>query len=144
MSASRFTSSCPFTLLSRRLIVLARRSICVHREQAMDLSAGGLAPTPRDGASSQAVVDPLDAFLSPLGSPCLPTDAAAQAALRALRGEESETESSRRPSSLRDASESAAGGRLGPSRAHASGNQDLKIKGSAGESSYTASYMNAA
>ena len=138
MSASRFTSSCPFALLSRPPTVLARLAICVHREQAMDLSAGGLAPTPRDGASSsQAVVDPLDAFLSPLGSPGLPTDAAAQAALRALRGEESESESSRRPSD-------SVGGRLEPSRAHASYNEDLKIKGSAGESSYTASSMNAA
>lgn len=139
MSASRPTPSCPFPLLSRPLTGLARRSNRVHREQAMDLSAGGLAPTPRDGASSQAVVDPLDAFLSPLGSPGLPTDAAAQAALRALRGEESESESARRPS-LRDASDSASG-QLGPSRAQANGNQDLKMKGSAGEFSYTANSL---
>lgn len=108
----------------------------------MDLSAGGLAPTPREGASSQAVVDPLDAFLSPLGSPGLPSDAASQEALRALRGEESENESTRRRPSLRDASDSA-GGRLGPSRSLVNGNQDLKIKGSTGGLSYTTSSLHA-
>lgn len=126
--------SCPFPLLSRPLAVLTRRCNRVHREQAMDLSAGGLAPTPRDGTSSQAsVVDPLDAFLSPLGSPGLPTDAASQAALKALSGE-SETEPSRpllTGARGHDAADSA-GGHIGPSRAFAKGSQDLKIKGSAG------------
>ncbi|GAA5873922.1 hypothetical protein JCM3774_004040 [Rhodotorula dairenensis] len=118
----------------------------------MDLSAGGLAPDPRNGdappSSLAAAVDPLEGLLdplrSPLNSPRSPAGAAARAAMKALAGaDEPETvrqslETKAKEERRRRRQEKAAPPSVESVRGHVgSSSGDFHGEGSAGKCAYS-------